>query len=131
MRCTKVLPAALLALALLCPAACGAQAPEDFRFVDAHEATGYYVDMGSIQPTGETELEARVAVIKANLNRMYVYRMRFDHGQGTYWILGSEVRAYDTQEILETAGPADEARPYGPSSMMQEMVAYILHPETR
>jgi hypothetical protein len=69
--------------------------------------------------------EALVAVVKANQNKRYLYRMRFDRGHETYEILSSEVQAYDTKEVLEKNNFGRMPRHYGISSPMNSIVNYI------
>ena len=58
---------------------------ENMQFVDANGSTGYYVDTDSISSDQVVENDvqktlwtARVAVIRADLNRRYIYLMQFD-----------------------------------------------------
>ena len=107
---------------------------EDMRFVDAEGFTGYYVDVSSIAfgtgeiPEGtapEEVAEARVAVVKADRNRRYLYQMRFNRRLETYEIGSSEVQAYDTREVLEKSGVGRMPRHYGFSSPMNGIVNFI------
>jgi hypothetical protein len=122
-------------LALLIFSQCPLALAEDMRFVDAEGFTGYYVDASTIVigawgelPEGtvpEDISEALVAVVKANQNKRYLYRMRFDRGHETYEILSSEVQAYDTKEVLEKNNFGRMPRHYGISSPMNSIVNYI------
>ena len=120
----------LFALSSACLAA------EDMQFVDADGATGYYVDVNSIAYStvseGENEnavsyevVNARVAVIKANINRRFVYLMQFNKSKGTYQIMASKVQAYDTKEIVETRDVPNPALPYSETSPMHTIVDFI------
>ena len=60
---------------MLLSSACLAE--EDMEFVDANGATGYYVDVASISFESDDIANARIAVIKANQNRRYIYAARF------------------------------------------------------
>ena len=111
----------------LCPAA---QAEEDMRFVDADGGTGYYLDVSALSVgqegnPAETVFTARIAVVKADYNKRYLYQMRFNPQKGTYEILNSEVQAYDTRAVLERSTLAREPRHYGLSSPMHSIVSFI------
>ena len=114
-------------MALLAACQCPPAFAEDMRFVDADGATGYYVDVSTISIGGpENNIsEAGVAVVKANQNRRYLYRMRFDRGLETYEVLSSEVQAYDTRKVLEKNSFGRLPQRYGLSSPMHSIVAYI------
>ena len=122
----------LVAAVLLC---CSQLASaEDMRFVDAEGYTGYYVDVSTIAfgtgeiPEGtapEEIAEARVAVVKADRNRRYLYQMRFNRRMETYEIGSSEVQAYDTKEVLEKNAMGRVPRHYGFSSPMHGIVNFI------
>ena len=122
----------LVAAVLLC---CSQLASaEDMRFVDAEGYTGYYVDVSTIAfgtgeiPEGtapEEIAEARVAVVKADRNRRYLYHMRFNRRMETYEIGSSEVQAYDTKEVLEKNAMGRVPRHYGFSSPMNGIVNFI------
>ena len=127
--CKEKLFPLLFALLLCSSVPCFAV--EGMEFVDAEDKTGYYVDLGSVTWEDEHLLNAKIAVVKAATNRLYLYTMHFDTQQNTYRILQSEVYAYDTKELLESNGPALSDRFYGPASMMQEIIEYILYPESR
>ena len=105
-------------------------AVEGMEFVDAEDKTGYYVDLNSVT-CEENLLDAKIAVVKAATNRMYVYSMHFDLEKKTYRILHSDIYTYDTRELLESNGPSISERFYGPASMMQEIIEYIVYPERR
>ena len=125
--------AGLWALLMLClsPFACA----EDMQFVDAEGFSGYYVDVSSIVigpeggvPEGtapEDIIDAQVAVVKADRNRRYLYRMRFDRHQETYEIFSSEMQAYDTKEVLERNSVGRRPCRYGIASPLHKIVAYI------
>ncbi len=123
----KKLLSVLVAAICLLPVNC--QAAEKMSFVDAIGSTGYYVYMDSVAWESDAVVNAKVAVIKTTTNRMYVYRMRFDCGMMTYQILSSETLAYDTKEVLESSWVPQMEMGYSSTSIMQEMVSYIMHPE--
>lgn len=106
-------------------------AVEGMHFVDAEDKTGYYVDLNSVAWDDANLLNAKIAVVKAATNRLYIYSMHFDIQKRTYRILHSEVYAYDTRELLESNDSAVPDRFYGPASMMQEIIEYIIYPERR
>ncbi|MBE6075279.1 MAG: hypothetical protein E7202_12345 [Selenomonas ruminantium] len=145
----RVLPVLLAALLLFS----GTCLAENMQFVDANGATGYYVDVDSIEfstdkvwiqpdpipaqepgrpavvPQGymaDVEIvTARVAVIKARQNRRFIYRMRFNPTQSTYQILSSVTQQYDTRTTLQTNNTPLTATGYSVSSPMHEMVDFI------
>ena len=93
---------AALAAAILGMSNAGLAEPIDFadmdlRFVDAQGNTGYYVDMNSVQIKNNNEATARVEIVKADANCLYLYTIAFDRGKKTYQILDSIVAAYDTK----------------------------------
>lgn len=125
----RILPL-LAGFLLLLSSVCAAEAP--FEFVDAHGSTGYYVDTSSISfdttTIGTQQYEvvnARVAVIKAKLNRRFIYYMQFNPTRATYQILSSKVQQYDTKEILGSDDNPTPPFPYSPTSPMREIVDYI------
>ncbi len=113
-------------LAVLLLGLCPLASAEDMRFVDAEGFTGYYVDAETIYISPEGDIsEAWVAVVKADRNRRYLYRMRFDSKKETYEIFNSEVQAYDTREVLERSDLWRAPRHYGISSPLHSIVSYI------
>ncbi|SFT66388.1 hypothetical protein SAMN02910356_01533 [Selenomonas sp. GACV-9] len=145
----RVLPFLLMAMVFFS----GTCLAENMQFVDANGATGYYVDVDSIEfstdkvwiqpdpipakepgkpsvvPKGymaEVELvTARVAVIKARQNRRFIYRMRFNPTLSTYQILSSVTQQYDTRATLQTDNTPLTATGYTVASPMHEMVDFI------
>lgn len=112
-----------VSLLMLLSSACLAE--EDMEFVDANGATGYYVDVASISFESDDIANARIAVIKANQNRRYIYAARFDRQQRTYQLYSSVVQQYDTKAQLENSPITDTPHPYGIASPMKEMVDFI------
>lgn len=98
---------------------------ENLEFVDANGSTGYYVDRKSAYYPTENMAEAIVAVKKAEQNRMFAYRMRFDRVQHTYQILSSEILRYDTQETMEKNNLPQTPQTYRLQSPMSEIVDYL------
>ncbi|HCB93535.1 MAG TPA: hypothetical protein DEP57_06970 [Selenomonas sp.] len=123
----KVFP---LILGLLIYTSSACYAVSGMNFVDAEGQTGYYVDLNSVE-YGDNYINANIAVVKGSSNRMYLYCMHFDLGKSTYQIAYSKVFAYDTKELLEYNEGSPIEHYYGPSSMMQQIVEYILYPERR
>ena len=109
----------LWALLLLSAEICSA---EDMRFVDAQDYTGYYVDASSVSYESTAVCDATIAVIKADRNRMFRYRMHFDRGKGLYQIQSSEVLAYDTKTVLSKKGAEPRALPYSVFSPMKRIL---------
>lgn len=123
--------ACLVAMALFFMS--GACLAEDMQFVDANGSTGYYVDTDSISyentkegDTPVTYVCARIAVVRADDNRRYLYAMKFEPAKSTYRIMASEVQAYDTKETIETSAAVELPRRYGANSPMKEIVDFIM-----
>ncbi len=133
MKFRRIVP--LLGALLLLWSSCALA--EDMQFVDAHGATGYYVDVDSIYYTqvaagqpgeaaGLQELvQARVAVIKARQNRRYLYLMQFNRDKMAYRILSSKVQVYDTKKIIEENHMPTGEMPFAGTSPMQAVVDFI------
>ena len=100
-------------------------AEEDMRFVDAVGDTGYYVDANSVAYEAYSLVDARIAVKKADENRMYVYALQLNRLKHTYRIYASQVIQYDTKEILESKDTGDDAKFYGPTSPLNSIVDYL------
>ena len=100
---------------------------EDFQFVDANDVTGYYVDMDSVETVNRSTVAARIAVVKADANRMFVYDVRFNHVERTYRIIASQTLEYDSKNILETNNKPRDARAYASGSEMAELIDFILY----
>ena len=98
---------------------------EDMKFVDADGMTGYYVDVDSLTFENDSVVNARIAVKKPAMNRMFLYTMRFDVGMRTYQTLASEVLQYDPRKVLESKGGTDVSHPYGLTSPMNSIVEFI------
>ena len=124
----RIFKVIILAIALLIPAsswsACFA---ENFQFVDAENTTGYYVDIDNVEIESSEFVKAKIAVVKANLNKMYVYNVRINHKEQTYQIVSSQILEYDTRSILETNNRSRPFRPYAAKSEMSELINFILY----
>ena len=126
--------APLLAAAILCIAAvCHAETVDfsgmDLRFVDAIGMTGYYVDMNDVSIKNNDEATARVEIVKADANRLYLYRIAFDRKKRTYQILDSVVAVYDTKEITGGSGSPMKPQSYAKGSAMETVVEYVYSPQ--
>ena len=106
---------------------------ENMQFVDANGSTGYYVDTDSISSDQVVENDvqktlwtARVAVIRADLNRRYIYLMQFDPDKRMYQIFASEVQRYDTKDVLQSSDQTEPPRPYLVTSPINEIVQFIM-----
>ncbi len=101
----------------------------DLRFVDARGDTGYYVDMNAVEIKNNNEAQARVEIVKADANCLYLYTIAFDRGKKTYQILDSLVAAYDTKE--KTGGSSVPLKPqgYAKGSAMETVAEYIYSPQ--
>ena len=100
---------------------------ENFQFVDAEDTTGYYVDIDSVNIESPEFVAAKIAVVKSNLNRMYVYNVRINHKEQTYQIVSSQILEYDTRSILESNNRSRPFRPYAAKSEMSELINFILY----
>ena len=101
----------------------------DLRFVDAQGSTGYYVDMNSVQIKNMNEATARVEIVKADSNCLYLYTIAFDRGKKTYQILDSIVAAYDTKEKTGGSSQPLKAQSYAKGSAMATVAEYIYSPQ--
>ncbi len=101
----------------------------DLRFVDAQDTTGYYVDMNSVQIKNNNEATARVEIVKADSNCLYLYTIAFDRGKKTYQILDSIVAAYDTKEPTGGSQTPLKAQSYAKGSAMETVAEYIYSPQ--
>ena len=101
----------------------------DLRFVDAQGSTGYYVDMNSVQIKNNHEATARVEIVKADANCLYLYTIAFDRGKNTYQILDSIVAAYDTKEQTGGSGQPLKPQSYAIGSAMETVAEYIYSPQ--
>ena len=101
----------------------------DLRFVDAQGNTGYYVDMNSVQIKNNNEATARVEIVKADANCLYLYTIAFDRGKKTYQILDSIVAAYDTKEPTGGSQTPLKAQSYAKGSAMETVAEYIYSPQ--
>ena len=100
---------------------------ENFQFVDAEDTTGYYVDIDSVKIESPEFVAAKIAVVKANLNKMYTYNVRINHKEQTYQIVSSQILEYDTRTILESNNRSRPFRPYAAKSEMAELINFILY----
>ena len=66
-------------------------AAEDLKFIDAMGDTGYYYDADSVKIAGSSVIYVKMAVIKANFNRMYTYDIQITHPNRVYEILSSKI----------------------------------------
>ncbi len=124
--------AALTVLLCLGSAVCLAEtldlADADFHFVDARGETGYYVDMQSVQFHNDHEVTARVEIVRADIDRLYLYTARFDRVKRLYQILRSTVATYATKEIAGGSGAPSRVTAYAAGSPMEAVVEYIFSP---
>ena len=100
---------------------------KNFTFVDAEDETGYYVDKDTVKIESSESIAATTAVVKANLNKMYVYNVRINHKNQTYQINSSKIMEYDSQNVIETNDNVRPFRPYAPKSEMAELVNFVLY----
>ena len=101
----------------------------DLRFVDAQGETGYYVDMNSVQIKNMNEATARIEIVRADKNCLYLYTIAFDRGKKTYQILDSIVAVYDTKEKTGGSSQPLKAQSYAKGSAMETVAEYIYSPQ--
>ena len=116
----------ILAMILLSFSTCAA---ENLKFIDAMDDTGYYYDADSVYAESSSVLNVKMAVIKANFNRMYTYDVRITHTSRTYEILSSQILSYDTRAVLEVNNSRRPPQRYSDKSEMGQMVRLILYGE--
>lgn len=116
----------ICAALLMMNATCAA---ENLKFIDAMEDTGYYYDADSVQAESSSTFYVDMAVIKASLNRMYVYNVRIDHSEKTYEILSSRILSYDTRAEIESNKNSRPPQHYSNKSEFGQMVRLILYGE--
>ena len=114
----------LTAVIFLSGATCSA---ENLKFIDAMDDTGYYYDADSVQSESATVFYVDMAVIKASLNRMYVYEVQVNHRQKTYEILSSKILSYDTRAEIESNKSRRPVQTYSDKSEFGQMVRLILY----
>ena len=103
---------------------CSAQ---EFTFVDADDVTGYYVDRETIKIESSEFITTTIAVVRADMNKMYIYNLRINFKNQTYQIVSSKTFEYDTKNLLETNDKSRPFRPYASKSEMSELIRYILY----
>lgn len=65
-------------------------------------------------------------MVRADINRRFIYAMRFDPDKKTYQIFHSEVQRYDTKDVLQSSDTVEAPHAYAPSSPMNEIVQFII-----
>lgn len=101
----------------------------DMQFVDASGMTGYYVDMGSLDFQNDHEVTAWVEIVRADKDRLYLYRIHFDRKKRTYQILESVMAEYATKERLGDNSAPTAVTAYAPGSPMESVVEFIFSPQ--
>ncbi len=104
-------------------------AAENLKFIDAMEDTGYYYDADTVQTENSAIFYVNMAVIKASLNRMYVYDVKINHAEKTYEILWSKILSYDTRAEIESNKSSRPPQHYSNKSEFGQMVRLILYGE--
>ena len=112
------------AIIFLSGATCSA---ENLKFIDAMDDTGYYYDADSVQSEYGDVFTVKMAVIKASLNRMYIYNVRITPSERVYEILSSQSLSYDTRAVLESNNTPRPPQRYSDRSEMGQMVHMILY----
>ena len=114
------------AIVVLSSSSCAA---EHLKFIDAADDTGYYYDTESINTESPSVFIVKMAVIKANFNRMYTYDIQITHPNRVYEILSSKILSYDTRAELESNNKRRPPKRYVDKSEMGQMVRLILYGE--
>ena len=104
-------------------------AETEMAFVDAWGDTGYYVDMKSLDFQNDHEVTARVQIVCADKDRLYLYRIHFDRKKRTYQILDSVMAVYTTKEPVGGNAVPTAVTPYANGSPMAAVVEYIFSPQ--
>ena len=102
---------------------------ENLKFIDAMDDTGYYYDVDTVNIRNANVFLVDMAVIKASLNRMYVYEVRINHAEKIYEILSSKILSYDTRAEIETNNTRRPPQHYSNKSEFGQMVRLILYGE--
>ena len=103
-------------------------ADTEMVFVDARGDTGYYVDMKSLTFQSDYEVTAKVQIVCADKDRLYLYRIHFNRKKRTYQILESVMAVYATKERVGESAVPTAVTPYGAGSPMEAVVEYIFAP---
>lgn len=101
----------------------------DMQFVDASGMTGYYVDMGLLDFQNDHEVTAWVEIVRADKDRLYLYRIHFDRKKRTYQILESVMAEYATKERLGDNSVPTSVTAYAPGSPMESVVEFVFSPQ--
>ena len=104
-------------------------ADTDMVFVDARGDTGYYVDMKSLQFQNDHEVTAKMQIVCADKDRLYLYRIHFDRKKRTYQILDSVIAVYATKEHVGGSAVPAAVTPYGAGTPMEAVAEYIFAPQ--
>ena len=114
------------AIIFMSGASCSA---ENLKFIDAMEDTGYYYDADSVRVEDSDVFRVDMAVIKASLNRMYVYDVRINHVKRIYEILSSKILSYDTRAEIDVNKSRRPIKTYSDKSELGQMIRLILYGE--
>lgn len=100
----------------------------DLVFVDAQDDTGYYVDLNEQNFRNDNEVTARIEIVKADQNQLYLYTIYFNRRRQLYQVLKSVIADYGTREII--GGSEKPMRPvyYNANSPMYTVAEFIFHP---
>ena len=126
-RCFNIFRRAAVLVSVIIFFVCGTCSAEDLKFIDANGDTGYYVDMESVKFEDSESFFVKMIVIKADLNKMYVYDLRINHALQKYVIQSTKTLAYDTRTELTANNEPRYPRPYSEKSEMNEIVNFILN----
>ncbi|MDO4204348.1 MAG: hypothetical protein Q4D07_07640 [Selenomonadaceae bacterium] len=129
----RLLALSIMLWTVLLPSEASAMLPQvlyeaDLRFVDAREATGYYVDMNSAVVSRDT-ISAKVAIILADENKILLYTMYFNPAKKNYSFDSVQMFSYDEKKPLGftrlNAGPFN----ISPGSPIEGIIDYIHRPD--
>lgn len=97
-------------------------------FVDARNSTGYYVDTNSYEFKNDNEVTSRVEMVKADIDRLYLYTIRFDRAKKIYQIMNSIVAEYASKEKVGGSAAPMQEQSYASGSPLASVVDYIFNP---
>ena len=95
------------------------------------EALAAVVDMADMdmQFVDASGMTAWVEIVRADKDRLYLYRIHFDRKKRTYQILESVMAEYATKERLGDNSAPTAVTAYAPGSPMESVVEFIFSPQ--
>lgn len=98
----------------------------DRYFVDEENRTGYYVDVNSIELSGEHEILLDLYLLKLNGGLLYRYRTYFNTEEGSYEYRHSKIYDYETKELLSDTDQSLGKLSYQKSPMLGKVLDFAL-----